>query len=185
MKNRRKTGVLLVAMIAASFTFAAFAQSASAGTPIRTLLSGKCLEAAPNPNTGVYTTNGAVYAENCRTVGQGPQLWLRFDAGTAPVAGRQGTWNVYKFKNDGNSGCLSNGAQRAVGARISTFECTGTSTASQLWTISRSGPLGSQELVNAASGMCLDVNGGFLGAGVRMIQYPCAETPFAGQLFFF
>lgn len=187
MKNRRKVSVLLAAMIAASFAFAAFAQSAAAGvaaTPLRTLLSGKCLEVAPDPNTGVYTPNGAVYAENCRTVGQGPQLWWRSDAGTAPVAGRQGTWSVFSIHNAGNNGCLGNGGQGSIGAAVSTFGCSTTTRSSRLWAFGRTGPSGYRELVNAASGMCLDVYGGFLGAGVRMSQYPCqATTPFAGNLF--
>jgi Ricin-type beta-trefoil lectin domain-like len=183
MTCRRRNGIALVAALAATFAVVAtFAPAASAGGPLQSILSSTCLEGRPSIPLVDSFMGIPVYTANCGPdTGDGPQFWILSNAGLAPIRGKQGQFNTYHLV--GWFGCLSNGGRLGDGAVINMQGSCGTSSWNK-WALGRSGPNGSVELVNANSGKCLDVQGGFLGPNIRMIQWPCAPgTPFAGSLF--
>ena len=184
MTCRRRNGMALVVALAATFALAGTLAQAASARPLVSILSTTCLQPVLPINSDQFQVRSLVFTATCGPIANsGPQHWDKFDRGIAPIRGRSGHWNVYQFRNGAAGGCLSNRGRLFEGAGIDTDVCSTSS--AQLWTLGRSGTLGSVELVNAASGMCLDVQGGFLGPNQRMIQWPCFPgTPFEGNLFF-
>ena len=148
------------------------------------ILSSTCLQPVLPINSDQFQVTSWVFTATCGpNTDSGPQHWDRFDKGIAPVRGRSCQFNVFQFRNGAAGGCLTNRGRLGDGNIVLTDPCA--NTAAQLWTLGRSGTLGSVEVVNAASGKCLDVEGGFLGPNRQMIQWTCAPgSPFAGNLFF-
>ena len=182
MTSRRRNGMALVAALAAAFSVAAFPQAASA-TPIVSILSNTCLQPYIPTNPDRIPSSYQVFVANCGPeTNSGPQHWVWGLVGTSSIRGKQGQFNVYRFLNGATGACLSNRGRLEDAALIFAEPCSGTS-AGQKWTFGRSGPLRSVEMINAASGKCLDVYGGFLGPNIQMIQWPCPSTPFEGNLF--
>jgi hypothetical protein len=189
MNNRRRAGVLSALLATVTIAFAVTGQPASADSIRGHLIaeiSGQCLQPDSPNDFSVGNAMRIFEPRACRPLTFEPEIqqWVLENGPTGPIAGRPGTWTRYRLRTWNGNLCLDDKDGNTNNkAPVQLWGCTTSNT--ELWTIGRTF-FGADELINARSGNCLQVETGPVNNGY-IVQYACNSTaarPNESELFF-